>query len=195
MFKNNKGFMLVEVIITSTVILTGMILFYSSFNSLFSKYKEREVYHDIDAFYASKEMINTLLENNLNSFLNTHNDKETINLIEEGNCNSEESNYINKNNFCTTLQNLYQIKNMIFTYYDENVLKPPKKDPANETSKEYNEIFTNYNETFKDYIDYIINYYNIKDANIGTSSNNYTYLVITEIEKNGKNYYASIPIE
>ena len=65
MVKNNKGFMLVEVIITSTVILTGMILFYSSFNSLFSKYKEREVYHDIDAFYATKEMINALLENNI----------------------------------------------------------------------------------------------------------------------------------
>lgn len=181
MFKNNKGFMLVEVIITSTVILTGMILFYSSFNSLFSKYKEREVYHDIDAFYASKEMINTLLENNLNSFLNTHNDKETIDLIKNGNCNSEESNYINKNNFCTTLQNLYQIKNMIFTYYDENVLEKKKKDLTN--------------ETFKDYIDYIVNYYNIKDANIGTDSNHYTYIVITEIENNEKNYYASIPIE
>ena len=181
MFKNNKGFMLVEVIITSTVILTGMILFYSSFNSLFSKYKEREVYHDIDAFYATKEMINALLENNLNTFLNTNSDLETVNLIENGTCNESENNYINKNNFCTTLKNLYQVKNMIFTYYDENVLKNKKEKLTN--------------ETFKDYIDYIINYYNIKDANIGTNSNHYTYMVITEIENNGKNYYASIPIE
>lgn len=188
MSKNNKGFMLVEVIITSTVILTGMILFYSSFNSLFSKYKEREVYHDIDAFYATKEMINNLLENDLNNFLNNHENKETIELIKSETCQLNDD-------FCTTLKKLYNIQNMVFTYYDENVLKPQKKDPANETSKKYNEIFTNYNETFKDYIDYIINYYNIKDANIGTSSNNYTYLVITEIEKNGKNYYASIPIE
>mgnify|MGYP004563302127 CR=1 FL=1 len=181
MFKNNKGFMLVEVIITSTVILTGMILFYSSFNSLFSKYKEREVYHDIDAFYATKQMINTLLENNLNKFLNTHDNLETIDLIENGTCKESENNYINKNNFCTTLKELYQVKNMMFTYYDENVLENKRKSLNN--------------ETFKDYIDYIINYYNIKEANIGTNTNSYTYLVITEIENNGKNYYASIPIE
>ena len=181
MVKNNKGFMLVEVIITSTVILTGMILFYSSFNSLFSKYKEREVYHDIDAFYASKEMINNLLENNLSAFLNAHSSLETIDIIKDNRCIAEESLYINQNNFCTTLKDFYQIKNMFFTYYDANVLKNKKENLTN--------------ETFKYYIDYVTNYYNIKEANIGTSSNSYAYMIITEIENNGKNYYANIPIE
>lgn len=181
MIKNNKGFMLVEVIITSTVILTGMILFYSSFNSLFSKYKEREVYHDIDAFYASKEMINNLLENNLAAFLNDHSTSEAIDLIKDNKCVTSENNYINRNNFCTTLQSFYQVKNMFFTYYDENDLKNKKGSLTN--------------ETFKDYIDYVTNYYNIKDANVGTDSNRYTYMIITEIENNDKNYYASIPIE
>ena len=70
---------------------------------------------------------------------------------------------------------------MFFTYYDANVLKNKKENLTN--------------ETFKDYIDYVTNYYNIKEANIGTSSNSYAYMIITEIENNGKNYYANIPIE
>ena len=85
--KNQKGFMLVEVIVSSTVILTGMILLFSSFNSLLSKYKEREQYHDIDAFYATKETIDYLFETNLNSIIKEQlSTKESIFLVKDYNC-------------------------------------------------------------------------------------------------------------
>ncbi len=35
MMKNNKGFMLVEVIVTSTIIVTAMIGLYTSFNKIY----------------------------------------------------------------------------------------------------------------------------------------------------------------
>ena len=55
------------------------------------------------------------------------------------------------------------------------------------------------NETFKEYIDYVNNYYNIQNENIGTSQNKkneYTYIILSELKnKSSKKYtYASIAI-
>ena len=121
MSKNNHGFMLVEVIITSTVILTGMVLMFSSYNSLFAKYKSRGEYHDIDTFYATKEMIDYLIENNLASFIQENLDQnESVALIDTSQCKF--NNDFN-NNFCEKLKNLYEIENMIFTTYDKQNLE------------------------------------------------------------------------
>ncbi len=191
MSKNNHGFMLVEVIITSTVILTGMVLMFSSYNSLFAKYKSRGEYHDIDTFYATKEMIDYLIENNLASFIQKNLDQnESVALIDTSQCKF-------KNDFCEKLKNLYEIENMIFTTYDKQNLENLK------TGKDTNgdSIGINIqNETFKDYIDYVINYYNIQNENINAKNNErkneYTYLLMTEVKNTvtDEYTYASIPI-
>ena len=192
MIKNNRGFMLIEVIITSTVVLTGMVLLFSTFNSLYSKYKSRENYHDIDTFYATKEMIDYFMENDFTDFINQNlYEKESIFLIENGHCMD------GSNTFCNKLQELYGIENMIFTTYDKQNLENLK------TGKDTNGASIGIkiqNETFKDYIDYVINYYNIQNENINATNserkNEYTYFFLTE----GKNTdtdlytYASIAI-
>ena len=62
MKKNNKGFMLVEVIITSTVVITTLVAFYTNFEKLYKKYNENNNYHDIDGLYATKEVINYFIK-------------------------------------------------------------------------------------------------------------------------------------
>ena len=70
MNKNNKGFMLVEVIVTSVVIATAMISLYSTFNRLYTSYNRNISYYNIDAIYATKTTIDYLLNNDFNKFIN-----------------------------------------------------------------------------------------------------------------------------
>lgn len=197
MIKNKKGFMLVEVIITSTVIVTSMILLYSSFQSLFAKYETRSNYHHIDALYASKEMTDYLLQEDFNNFINTNLDtNESIYLIKEGNCIEEiypveessdkKEDYLN---FCKTLRDLYSVNTMVFTSYDEENLK----NIRNGLKKGEKDIVEGVkNETMKEYIDYVIGYYDIKNANIDVASdqkeNKYSYFIMTEIEETVEEY-------
>ena len=46
--KNNKGFMLAEAIITSTIVLTTLVGLYANFMKLYNVYKIRDTYYDID---------------------------------------------------------------------------------------------------------------------------------------------------
>ena len=62
MLKSNKGFMLVEVVIVATVVLTTMTFLYTSINKLYNNYKVRNSYYNIDAMYATKEIINTMMK-------------------------------------------------------------------------------------------------------------------------------------
>ena len=64
MLKNNKGFMLIEVIVTSTIVVTTMIALYAGYIKLYNTYKQRNSYYNIDATYATKEMLNAMLEKN-----------------------------------------------------------------------------------------------------------------------------------
>ena len=64
MIKNNKGFMLIEAIITSTIVLTMLIALYTSYNKLYNNYKTKNTYYDLDSIYATKEIINLNLNNN-----------------------------------------------------------------------------------------------------------------------------------
>ena len=59
--KNNKGFMLAEVVVTSTIVLTSLISLYITFNKLYNNYEIRSNYYDVDGIYAIKNMINNLI--------------------------------------------------------------------------------------------------------------------------------------
>ena len=71
MIENNKGFMLLEAIVTSTVVLTTLIALYTSFSKLYNNYRTKNTYYNIDSVYATKEIINTIMTNNtLTAFIN-----------------------------------------------------------------------------------------------------------------------------
>lgn len=191
MLKNKKGFMLVEVIITSAVIVTSMILLYSSFQSLFAKYETRSNYHHIDALYASKEMTDYLLQEDFNHFINTNfSKKESIYLIQNGECLNIEAVSDDFNTFCDTLKDLYSIETMVFTSYDKENLTNLKNGLENVEAIK--------NQTMKEYIDYVIGYYDITNTNINVEGsqkeNPYAYFIMTEINDGKDYYYASLPI-
>ena len=172
MTKKSKGFMLVELIVTSTIVVTAMVLLYANFNKIYSLYKTKNNYYDVDGVYATKEMVNHLLKNDLNNFINTTLENEHYQfLIENGTCKDE------TDTTCQEIQELYSIKNMIFTEYDKAVIKKLLED--NKFEK----------ETFKDYINYVISYYNISD-----SKTTYNYIILTEIEEKNKMRYSNLRI-
>lgn len=170
MVKNNKGFMLIEVIIVSTIVGTTMTLLFTSFNRLYNNYRIKNSYYNIDAVYATKEMLNSMIEDNfLNKFINN---KIAINSYE----------YVINNSLCTpnyspsscqNLKDLYDINNMIFSKYDISSLNALKE--------------TNLNQTLKDYIDYLITYYDLENT-----TNEYNYIILTEINDKNNYYYANI---
>lgn len=182
--KNSKGFMLAEVIITSTVIITALIGLYTTFNKIYNKYNIRNSYYDIDGVYAIKGMINHLIKDNkLNNILS---DKDTgtftsnqIYLIKDRICNSfinsENTGTISlsNDNYCKSLQELYKINNLIVIDYDKKLLIDESNN--NDLKDSVN------NQTFKDYIEYISNYYTFE-------KDKYSYLFIIEY-KNDKNEF------
>lgn len=170
MKKNNKGFMLVEAIITSVVIAAAMISLYSTFNKLYTSYNKNSSYHNIDGIYATKVTINYFLDNDLNIFINDlFGSNQYKVLIDETTCFED-------TNICNQIKETYNVNKMIIAEYNKSVLERIKEE--------------NINQTFKEYIDFVINYYDI-----GASNTKYDYIILTEI-KNSDNYnYANLGIE
>jgi len=175
MIKNNKGFMLVEVIVTSTIVLISMITLYTSFNKLYNNYKIKKSYYNIDAIYATKNTINNMINiskentDNINIFINNYLPNQSYGyIINASTCENSDSSKSN----CPALQSLYNIKNMILVEYDPVSLDNLKSE--------------NLNETFKEYIDYLKKYYDIK------KNDQYNYIVLTEIQNNDNYYYANL---
>ena len=214
MKKNNRGFMLVEVIITSTVIITALVTFYYEFNKIYVKYNEKNNYHDLDGLYATKEVLNYFLTNDnfdfngyVSQIFNNSSNKYYSYIIKNGttslemNCSNAACNEI-KNKIQSTankesinsIKNLYNIKNMIITEYEKCDLDSTKCNLTNvdDVKKSIS------NSTFKDYIDYLISYYNIEDQNTNGATNLYKYIIITEVEITGMNntetYYSNLRV-
>ena len=170
MNKNNKGFMLVEVIITSTVIATAMVSLYSTFNKLYTSYNQKTTYHNIDSIFATKITINYLLDNNFNSFINnTFATSQYKILIDDTTC-------FNNNDICNAIKSTYKVNKMIIAEYNKSIIESLKN--------------TAINQTFKEYIDYVIGYYGIEQ-----SDNKYNYIILTEIKDGDNYYYANLGIE
>ncbi len=187
---NKKGFMLAELIITSTIVVAAMIGLYASFNKLYSLYKVRNNYYDIDGIYATKEMTKSLINNDLNDFVGkTIENGHYKFLIEYDSTNKKSKcNFLDtdpNNEICNTILNVYHIKNMIFSEYDKCILD----SDSNECTLVSSDSIPIKDETFKEYVNYVINYYDIKE-----SDTDYNYVILTEIEENQNTYYSNLRI-
>ncbi len=208
MMKNNKGFMLVEVIITSTVIIAAMVGLYSSFNRLYQSYDTKNYYYSIDGVYATKETINYLLQNDFSDqyltasdtkekdfnyfindlFYNTGTDKF---LIKDGSCNAKISG-----DFCTSIVNLYQVKNMILLEYDKcSFVFDSDHNTKYSCGLSSNKFLSIKNQTFKEYLDYVVSYYDMTNTSVDSNENNkYSYIILTEIYDGEYYYYSNLRV-
>ena len=159
--KNNRGFMLAEVVITSTVIITALVSLYTSFSKLYSQYNIRNSYFDIDGVYALNGMIDHLMdeEGTINTLFSNINDGSSTIIIGNNSCASEDDDY------CYKLQELYKINNLIVVKFNGGAI-----DKINVKNK-----------TFEDYLKYIKRYYNM------SKSDDYDYLFIVEYNCDNKN--------
>ena len=163
--KNNKGFMLAEAVITSTVVLTTLIGLYATFTKLYNAYNIRTTYFDIDGIYAIKGMISHLIDNGeINNKIGALKSNEYIQLIPTDSCNNTNDTY------CSSLKDLYNIENMYIVNYT--------KDSITNLSTVVS------NQTFKDYLTYIRTYYSFNLEEDG-----YNYLFIVEYKND---YYSSL---
>ena len=195
MKKKRNGFMLAELIITSTIIIATMAALYASFNRVLSLYKTKNNYYYVDGVYATKLLIDEILKDDFNTFLNNNlNDKRNIYLIENNVCNLNLTGNIQEK--CNAIKELYKVKNMIFAEYNKCNLDKEKcttqdsqtNSTTNAAAEDTTTLNIDNNQLFKEYIDYVIKYYNIE-----SSENNYNYIVLTEIEE-GQNYYSNLRI-
>ena len=132
MKKNNKGFMLVEVIIVTVVVATIMISLYVAFNKVYTAYEEKNNYTNIDGIYALKLIKDDYVNNlKLNDEIKKLPDYNYCKEIED----PKDSSYLGN----------------VFTEYKINkvyLIKTDQTDNLMSVSK--------HNQTFKDYIDYLV---------------------------------------
>ena len=177
MVKNNYGFMLSELIISSTVVIATMVALYSGFNRVYSLYREKNNYYHVDGFYASKEMLQYMMKDDFNHYLNdTFENANYQYFIKDGVC-------VISNNICNGILNLYHVQNMVLLEYDKCILDSTRCNVTQSDS------FSVKNATFQDYIDYVIGYYDIEE-----SDSKYSYIVLTEIQKDKEVYYSNLRI-
>ncbi len=170
---NNKGFMLVEVIITSAIIIGAMVSLYVSFNRLYIVYNERGKYYDVDGLYAAKVvedyLIDELVINNLISGNNDyHNLLESNSACKNGYCCSSTYFNVDQRTYCNEVIEHYDITCLYFAKNTTLALEGIKQgNPGNDTLNEY--------------IDYL--------EKSDEFSSEYSYIFILEEKKSDADYY------
>lgn len=187
--KDNRGFMLVEVIVVTVVVATIMTSLFLVFNRLYNAYDKKSTYTSLDAIYALSMIKNYMMGiETVNSFM--YND-----LLEE--VKNSTSGY--KEISCSTMgnQDYKNFCNIVFEEYNINKMYIVDNS-LNSTSLEKIKNTENINQTFKDYLDYLLNIGINKDSFL--EKGYYSELLITEtysevdvINKNVNNKYAYLP--
>lgn len=183
MSKNNKGFMLAEVVVSATIVLTALVTLYASFTRLYSLYEIRKTYYDIDGVYAMKGLIAHMLDtppNSDNHLLNEilSSTNFPIFLIKSNIC----QNNLDGDSYCKSIQELYHVENLLIVKYDEKSIATYLENTKD-----------TFHNTFKEYMDFILKNYDFSDQK-------YDYLMIMEYrnsnsdKENEEYYYASMGV-
>ncbi len=144
MKKHQKGFMLAEVIVVSTIVITVLTSLYISFNKLYSNYKVRFKYYDANGLYAASKISNFYIDEFL--FSNYLNDLEN-NDITDISCNNSRSDY----NYCKKIFDTYNVIKMYLVKYDLT-----GKNFSNELINDYVSYLTSSDNWEKDLYNYRI---------------------------------------
>lgn len=159
---NNKGFMLAEVIIVTSVLIGVMVSLYSGFNKLYTYYNTRSKYYDVDGIYAAKTLENFYIDNltmdKIIKDMGTNNYFQLpVNNITDGT-----NLYVGKN---------YLVYNDIISkefITDAYIIKTSSLTVSNSLK------IANAKETLNDYLNFLSN---------NEKYDGYTYILVVEIER------------
>ena len=125
---NNKGFMLVEVIIVTVVIATIMTSLYVAFSRVYKVYDMKSKYSNIDGIYALNIIKNYYIENitinkminDSSTYIDLKKDIENSNkYCSTLNINDENINYCNKINSVIVNYKINNLLAFIFAFVDD----------------------------------------------------------------------------
>ncbi len=165
MKKNNKGFMLAEVVVTSAILLTITVSLLLTFNKVYNRYNSLATYKNIDGMYAIESFMEYIYKNendNINKIIGQMEGKDYLYIIENNTCQN-----IIENTFCTTLNKSYKVTNMIITKEIKESVDKIKEEKAS-TSK----------RTLIEYLDFIKKYHPFNDYTKDS------FIIIAEIIEN-----------
>lgn len=166
MIKNNKGFMLAEVVIVSAVLITTLVSLYAGFAKVYKAYEERSSFFDTDSIYALKSIEDTLIDEGLfNNIINEINTSNYVSYLAE---NLTDDSYINS--YLKELLGNYNIEYFYIAKYDNASLTTIIESDAN-------------NIVFNDFLTYLQKNLNFDD--------NYNYIFVSKT-KDGRFAYLRV---
>lgn len=142
MRKNNKGFVVTEVLILSTIIIGVLIFMYSQFKNINRSYQYSFKYDTVEGMYLANNIVNYINNGNFDKLVNllNNNQKGYIDITE---CNIENSNLIR---YCETLFEKSEVEKVLFAEEDLSNLKQNMDNIDNEFKDYINQIKTNNSE-------------------------------------------------
>lgn len=147
---NNKGFMLLEVVVVSTIIVTVLTSLYIGFSKLYKAYEDRNNYFDVDTIYALKNIEDMLIDSGVfNTILLEINNDHYKEFVKEG---LAENDYIGS--YIKKISNNYSLESIYITTYSSSSLDKIKN---NSNDLEFNDflIYLNKNLNFSEKYKYI----------------------------------------
>lgn len=189
MRKDNRGFMLAEVIIVSSIVVTVLVTMYTGLNKLFVKYDELSRYYNVDAIYMAKNVEDYLIDSyQMGSVISNSSSVGYVDLRDGGYFNNAE------NLISNDVVKLYFIGNYEKSF-DDNL----------------NSLKGSDDKYFADYVDYVKNdiknkygYQRDADGNIikdasGNDQPSEAYktkkVIMLEMKQGGKEYYGYVVVE
>lgn len=109
MKKNDRGFMLVEILLVVTVIATSMIFLYIQISNMKESYEESFSYNPITSIYAMENMKRFLVDDGIDKLKDALKEEKYIDL---SNCDVK---YITNSSYCTMLFEKINVENLYFT--------------------------------------------------------------------------------
>lgn len=132
MKKREKGFMLVETLVVSTMVSTILVILYLQFNTIVRNFNKDFHYNSVNDLYAVQSMKKMILNDNNGNFYTNLKNILANNLRYNGqyfleirtDCNASSGNVYRLDSTCATfnrLTNFYQAKRIIFTMEAANL--------------------------------------------------------------------------
>ncbi len=113
MKKNSKGFMLVETLVATTIIVSALLFLYIQYSTITNNYNESFTYNTTNGLYSAYNIKNYILEDGYENLVSELSDEEYIDIT------SCQDDYFDDEDYCLSLVANMNIVKLLFTF--ENV--------------------------------------------------------------------------
>jgi len=146
MKKNDRGFMLVEILLVVTVVVTSMIFLYVQISNMDETYDDAFKYNTITSIYAMENIKNFLIDDGMDKVKSVLN---SSNYVDLSNCDTA---YIENVSYCTMLFENINVKKVYFT--KQNVVPLYEEDFQDNMKKFIKKISYDNSDSYRLIVEY-----------------------------------------